>query len=323
MDREVINAGSKIIENSYNKIVMELGKYHVRLDDAISQDSTGFDIKNSGYSWNNRVSKEAMCFIGIENEEVGSEEEYEWRQLVEAVDRVIDAADYGQPNKDNMHAMVSQIVKDTKASLIQSRKSIEKKYADYYLVPENTVMGTSDAGEGGYVYGYEDLNYEWYNGKYLITTRSVSVYDSKLTVDFFGEPGAKYELISLGEGKWQVVKTSTDGKVSKTHVFEDKKDFDVNVHSTNTPERVGESSFNFEPGYNYGVHVSFSQVANVQTRKKDWTVKLPQNVQQQVDSLHQVINAKEELENEVSRKFCEADSISRAMTRERFGSREL
>lgn len=345
MEKDVYSAGSKIIENAYNKITAELAKYNVSLD--VVQDSANFYFKRTyvsnydhrSYETDETVSKYNMCFVGLGDsisrynmgfiglddsiseggDYYGWEADDAWNRLLEAIYTSINAADYGQPQKDNMKATVDKTAKKAIQDLIAARKSVENKYNPYYLIAEGyrKNLGVCEEGEGCYSYGYSDIDFT--NSKYMITKSYVDVYDSKLETEFFGDPNAKYELLSHGNGKWQVVKTSKDGAVSKTHIFEDLKKFSEYTEFGNEPQKIGETKFGFTPGYNYGVRVSFEKVTNVQRRQKDWVAKLPKDVQHTVDSLRQQDEITEMLENEMYKKFKEADSIADKMTREKFG----
>ena len=331
MEKDVYSAGSKIIENAYNQITAELAKYNVSLD--VAQDSANFYFKRTyvsnydhrSYETDETVSKYNMCFVGLGDsiseggDYYGWEADDAWNRLLEAIYTSINAADYGQSQKDNMKATVDKIAKKATQDLIAARKSAENKYDPYYLMSEDyrKNLGVCDEGEGCYSYGYGDIDFT--NSKYMITKSYVDVYDAKLETEFFGDPNAKYELLSHRNGKWQVVKTSKDGTISKTHIFEDQKNFSEYTEFSNEPKKIGETNFGFTPGYNYGVRVSFEKVTNVQRRQKDWVVKLPKDVQHTVDSLRQQDEITEKIQNEMYKKFEEADSIADKMTREKFG----
>ncbi|MBO7645342.1 MAG: hypothetical protein J6S57_03510 [Alphaproteobacteria bacterium] len=306
MDKEVETAGAKIIENSYKQIVDELAKYKVKIS---------VDYLDNNYL------KIDMYYVGVINDEYDYANE-EWQRLTKNVFEIIDSADYGDGPKQNMKDKVTAIVEKAQQDLIASRKSVEQKYADFYLVSDDArnYLAIVSEGEGEYSFGYADLNY--YNSKYKNVERYVDVYDSKLTVDFFGEKDAKYKLVSLGDGKWQVVKKSKNGTVSKTHVFEDKKDFSTCDVFSNEPDTLGRTEFNFEPGYNYGVRVYSREIVNVQKRKKDWSIKLPKDVQQSLDSLIQDFNEQRAIQRSVWEKNNEADSIANIMVNQKFGQIE-
>lgn len=320
MNREVLEAGSKIIEDAYNKIVTGLAKYNVSLDDAISQDSTQFIIhKGVLENWNQCLSKWSMCFTGVESDYDNAD--YEWNTLKRAIDTVISSSDYGTGQQANMRTMVSNTIDNAKKEAIASRTAIEKEHESFYQFMDKRHVGLSYGGEGSVDYGYDDMNEEWYNPKYLNIRRQLAAYDSKLNVDFFGDADTKYTLVSLGDGKWQVVKKAKDGTVSTTHVFQDPKEIEIDTVPSNEPQKVGDYAFSYTPGQNYGVHVSSSEVIGVQRRKKDWTIKLPADVQHRVDSLKQEMQEKEALSRQLWQIDSAASAISRVVTEQVYGSK--
>lgn len=337
MENEVSTKGSKIIENSYQKIVDELGKYGVKLDNYIGQhpENPDYIVLKKRYSWGEEnLSKYGLSFIGVsERFYKDSQDDYYddaaegWNDLVSAIYTAIneavcsDGEPYGDNQKNKMKAVVDNVIAQTKKDLIKSRESVEQKYADYYLMSDKTYLGTSYWAEGDFGYGYDDLN-GWSNSKYLVKHRRVDVYDSKLDVDFFGDKDATYKLVSLGNGKWQVIKTYKNGKTEKTHVFSDAKDFSEEYRPIDESVNIGKSEFDFEAGRNMGVRVYWDEVIEVQQRKKDWNTVIPQETQQTIDSLKKEIKNKEELFNLQLKKLHEADSIAESLVEKRYGQIE-
>lgn len=330
MDREVATKGTRIIETSYNQIVAELARYNVSLDEYISQDSLNFyakkfctDNKSRIVDYTSGISKYDLCFIGVDQE--SQDPEYfniatsEWNDLVETIEFAIDVSTCDEIQRNNMKTTVNRILAIAKNNLIASRKAVEQKYADYMQLPEDfkNSLGISYEGEGSYAYGYGDVNY--YNTRYVNTRRYISVYDSKLTMDFFTEKGATFKLVSVGTGKWQVIKQSANGTITRTHVFEDNKTAEDYYVFTDEPLNIGEVEFRFTKGGNFGVHVSSDEVISNQRRKKDFVMRLPANIQHTVDSLNQEINDKRKIEDDIFEAYRLADSIADAMTEQKFG----
>lgn len=336
MEHEVSTKGTKIIENAYQQIVAELGKYGVKLDNYIGQhpENPDYIALKKRYSWGDEVlSKYGLSFIGVsERVYKDSQDDYyddaaeAWDDLVSVIYTAIneavcsDGEPYGENQKNNMKAAVDAIVAKTKNSLIASREAVEQKYSDYYLVSEDNrkYLGTSYWAEGDFGYGYDDLN-GWMNSKYLAKHRSIDVYDSNLNVEFFGDKDATYKLVSLGDGKWQVVKTYSNGKTEKTHVFTDAKTFYESFRPSDEAVRVGTSEFDFEAGRNMGVRVYWDEIVEVQQRKKDWNLVIPQETQRKIDSLTKEMENKEALFNSQLKKLHEADSIAEQMAIEKYG----
>lgn len=325
MDKKVLESGCKIIDKMYSDIAFELSKYKIKLDDYVETEehdgySDSYHAKSGLVKYPEDYYKDLMVFVGVG--EAGTEESFysddAWTGFQELINTVIDSSQYGDGQKADMKNKVAQIMANGQGALIQSRTNIEKQYKPYYLLRDEKDLGLSYAGEGEYYPGYEDLNYEYINGKYRITKRGIHVYDSKLKVDFFGDPDATYKLVSVGDKQWQVIKKTKSGKVEKTHVFSDNRDWEEDVYcSGEKPE--AKSWFDFEPGENMGVHIFFDKVDKIEQRQKDWTPNVPANVQHQIDSLQSEYDKKQNLQSLVWDASHQADSIARAMTKARFG----
>ncbi|MBO4626213.1 MAG: hypothetical protein J5679_03005, partial [Alphaproteobacteria bacterium] len=225
--------------------------------------------------------------------------------------KTINWCGYGEARQDEVRAAVKNIIEKMPTDMDNAIVDIARKYAKYYPVltdikdiPAQYAECMKDiclwyeAGESGDVYS-ADLRGD------LVITRSISVYDSKLPVNFFGEQDASYKLVSVEPGKWQVVRTDKNGKVSKTAVFTHDTDY-VLKRQLWTDCKVGESSFSYEPGTNMGVHVRMTEVVYVKEREiKD--DKLPK---QEYDRLFAKQDARyDSLSAECERKMHLADSL--------------
>lgn len=139
------------------------------------------------------------------------------------------------------------------SELIPQIKEIEKRYIKYY-----PVLGPLKLPK----------QYQWYNRDVVFLGtldysflaqetgvirfgKFIYVYDSKLQMDFFNQPGARYELKSLGDNQWQVVRTSKNGQVAKTHVFSDKAREECEYRSG------FHEPFRATPGENFGVFIRY------------------------------------------------------------------
>ena len=150
-------------------------------------------------------------------------------------------------------------------------------------------------------------------------------------MDFFGEPVAKYKLVSVGQGKWQVVKTKQNGRVEKTKVFSDNKEFEIFEYpvfddeeygeqgSVDALPKVGDSEFWFEPGTNLGVRVGYSEVIRVEKRKKEWKPTYTAKEQRVLDSLHRTVNRKQNLNAQYWETGQQAQQVADSMTMARYG----
>lgn len=217
-----------------------------------------------------------------ENENPG----YYWLQTVDDMLAKTNIEKYGEPRQKEIKDAVLKVCKIMHNEQDTKRVAIAKSYADYYpvlnpdrLPAEYAKMLTEDknmdpfyipSGEGEPGVGY---NYLW-NGSLAVTKR-VSVYDSKLPVEFFNEEGAKYKLKKIKEGEWQVEKTK-DGKISRTPIFKDNVDYKTSV------EILGEGhephdEFSYEPGTNMGVRVSVNEIL-FSIKAKDDRIRSPEEM---------------------------------------------
>jgi len=313
MEDKVIEAGYAIIDKAYQEIAFELSKYPLvmPLDKVIESKEPYFYFKRDMFEYQQECSKSEMCFAGLSADDNFYNADMAWNDFQDMIDSVIDDSEYGDQAKRTMKNKVSQIINKAKKDLIASRKKIEKQYSDYYVLSDydKEYLGICWGGENTYSYGYNDLNR---TGKYLITYRNANVYDSKLSVDFFGDPNATYKLVSLGNYNWQVIKKTKDGKIEKTPVFKDECDYYQSwAYCDSIPEHAND--FNFIPGINMGVRVTSQEMVNVKSRKKDWKMQIPTNVQRTIDSLENEIQRKKELMRLVEKTRQDADSIADSM----------
>ena len=329
MDKRVANQGIKIIDKCYQDISKILDKYNISLDEHIISDSVQFAKKHPDERGvQNEIFKDVLCFIGI-NLYANSDFEYyaadaEWEMFSEWIRNVIKYSFLDLNIENESLQEVTQILDKAKQDLISSRKNIEKSFSDYYLLTDDDKkkMGVEpESGEMGPAYGYGELNDKKINGKYLITEKSIRVYDSNLDIEFFGDPLADYKLVSLDKYKWQVIKTYRKGKVKKTPVFSDKKEYKIHTFIASKKSDCPAPKFEYVPGANIGVHVGYTESKITAKRKKNWIVKTPKHIQHQIDSLDNEIKDKERLEKLRLRAEQNADSIAAVLTRKKFNQK--
>ncbi|MEE1110642.1 MAG: hypothetical protein UIH99_00335 [Alphaproteobacteria bacterium] len=156
-----------------------------------------------------------------------------------------------------------KIASKAAAELIPQIKEIEKRYIKYYpvlgplkLPKQYQFYNKEYVFEQGGESGIDRLDYSVlsYRGAGIRFGKVTDVYDSKLQMDFFNQPGAKYELKSLGNNQWQVVRTSKNGKVAKTHVFTDKGE---GKYSSYISKEDMQQPFSVESGTNIGVRIRY------------------------------------------------------------------
>ncbi len=327
MEKELVKTGWPIIEQGEQSIRNLLDKYNLRYDNYFSKDRNEYG----------GVDFFEELFVGIEFDGWRFGLTESWQRHV---DDIVDESYYGDMRKAEIKQKVADVIESTERKLAGNRKAVEDRFADYYsaahLKDDEIGVGQVEGSEYG---SYEALNY-YASADPMVTVRSVDVYDSNLDVDFFGEPGAKYKLLSVAPGRWQVVKTRANGRVEKTPVFTDHKDFetymrpwssywndnhwmDEDVHSKAIPlPRVGDSDFSFSPGSNMGVRVYYSEVVKVERHRKQWQDRDYSAAERRtVDSLQNQIKLKEDLRDKRYEADNEADSIADIMVQRRFGSR--
>lgn len=323
MERELMTAGKPIIQHGEQEIRDLLAKYGVAYTNFFD-----FDKKDD---W----SLHDELFVGVSYQDGDYRETFgatsDWQAHV---DVIIDKSEYGEPRKAEMKQKTAEKIANTEQKLIASRQNVQARFADYYsALPQEykDYIGVESLGEGQMGPGYDaSLNY-FANAGGIVTRREINVYDSNLDPDFFGEPGATYKLVSLGNNKWQVVKTRADGTVAKTAVFQDKGSSYTytNTFGDDTDEegnpipvpKVGDSYFDFRPGANIGVHISFTEVIKVEKHNKQWKTQFTESEQRQIDSLRGQIAKKSEWRHKQGELGRQSDSVARAMTQRRFGNR--
>ncbi|MCL2749383.1 MAG: hypothetical protein FWE50_04915 [Alphaproteobacteria bacterium] len=241
------------------------GKYMKILNDKLS--AYGVSCERRDYGQGNAET--------IDLEDVNTEMPYPVDWHLDIVMLGLDK--YGEPRKKEIRDIARKQIEAMIAEIKRACAGIEKDYYVYYpalnlnAIPkqhrEMVYKYCTQGGEGSFY--YEGQFYP----KLIQVIKGVSVYDSKLSVDFFNDKNAKYKLLDLGNGKWQVQKTDKSGKVSKTHVFEDNKEWSTWVRIYNKDDlsenNIAVDGFSFSPGANLGVRVSMNQVVWTSARGKD------------------------------------------------------
>ena len=142
-----------------------------------------------------------------------------------------------------------------------------KKFAVYYPELDIEKSGLPDryleyasmlpdpiSYENGVGFGFESAE------SVLILERSASVYGGNLDASFFCKQGAKYKLVKVSEGKWQVIRTDKNGRVAKTPVFEDNyTGYGYSLFSVPKEEKH-DNMFSFAPDDDKGVYISVREI---------------------------------------------------------------
>lgn len=181
---------------------------------------------------------------------------------------------YGEQRKEEILNEINKQCQGLRREQEEKRLQTAKKYAKYFPDLEIDSKYTAYFHDSFFMETEGDIctGYEYHaDSKYAYVAEEVSVYDSKLSVDFFGDENATYTLKSIGPDKWQVVKETRDGKIHKTPIFEDKREPEIyGVTSDEAPS----DHFDYTPGANLGVRVTSFKILYVKAAKEDPNIKL-------------------------------------------------
>lgn len=227
--------------------------------------------------------------------------------------------EYGAARQAEIQNAVLKIFDKMNHNLDNALRAECKKFAAYYPILDISKSGMP-AEYAKQFADYDPINFDEEHGfefeyapSELCVSRSVSVYDSKLDVDFFGEPNATYKLVKVAKGKWQVVRTSKNGKVAKTPVFSHNVDYSYNAYAYYGGDS---NSFGFEPGANMGVHVYVTEPLWNKVGINDKYPDPDGKIAAKRDSLTAEISRLEKLDEEMGHIYCVADSIAKLKQQE-------
>ena len=312
---------------AYADIVAQLGKYKLTLDDKVFSEGKELNIINKQDTEDEEVFyhyKPCMAFVGVGNGMYDDMEPEFWvlyetdgafNHLTNAIYEVIEESDYDLKTQIKIKEEIYKIIVKTKNDLQKNRKKIEQEYKDYYFVDD---FGKQTLGIGSYSFGYDALNDESLNGKYAITRRYTSLEMPDVYREFLSDTAAKYELIDLGSDKWQISKSTADGKRSFTKVFNCKAHQSDVTSVSSEPAGCRETGFESEYDESFGLRVYSEKVINVSMRTKEWVPQIPVKQQQTMDSLEKEVTKKLRVENEFERKKREADSVASMVVHNKF-----
>ena len=189
--------------------------------------------------------------------------------------------EYGENRQKEIQNAVLKILARMNHDIDNALRAEVKKFAVYY--PKLDLNGANVPAEYKSIFkDYDPIDY--FEGDYsswgfehvdqsLSIGRSVRVYDSKLDVNFFGEPDMEYKLVKVAKGKWQVTRKDKNGNVSKTPVFSHNVDYEYG-------ESWGDerTELHFEPGANMGVHIYSNEVLWSKKSEKSDEITSPEIV---------------------------------------------
>ena len=315
---------AKQVRQSANEIESLLAKYKIWVDDKedlfSKVESEYFDhvnnreiAKNNAEEYDEAEKAEMLApelpynFFG--NSAGNSRYDYE-KYVVDWND-----SEYGESRQKEIENGVLKIFGKMNQALDNAIAAEVKKFAVYY--PELDIEKSGMPAEyrkyhniDFTLYNYDDgYRFEYVQPK-LVVERGVSVYDSKLKVDFFGEEDATYKLVKVSEGQWQVVRTDKNGHVAKTPVFSHNVDYGYAIYSYGKDDTI-QDSFRFEPGANMGVHVTVREVVWSKTGKDDRYPDPKGQIAAKRDSVAKEVARLEVLNDRMREISHQADSVAK------------
>lgn len=269
LHQRVISSAKPIAEKHLKELYSSLATYRLGIDP-----DTRIKKMLSGEPFEEGVHY--GCFLDFYGQEAGdtvygfSSDDFIDNQnyFVNDVLYGADTAQYGAKRRAEIVQIIEKQYAKMMSALKANRIAVAKQFADYYPVLDldrvpkqyrkyfDTYEPAMQRAEGDAWYSYGEYN--------VIPTsfaivKYVDVYDSKLKPEFFNVPGAKYKLVRVSKGKWQVVRT-LKGKIDKTPVFDHNVDYKTEMCYWGVEDaKSGDNSFDASAGANMGVHISVKE----------------------------------------------------------------
>jgi hypothetical protein len=321
MQRDVEGAANKILTNFLNNVSAVLGAYKISLKDYILEDSDllwrfNTNTQKDNYDGMDYVLKQPLFYFGVNTCGFSDMSGHEFDEFIVVINQIIDESDYAKSHKKEIMSKINSLIKKTKSKLISSRKSIERKYSDYYVVIDGQDAAFMPYSADDWHYGYTDIEYPERDA--VIKATTLSVYGENLPVSFFGDKKAKYELVNLENNRWQVKKTSKKGIVETTESFTDKGETSIREYYAGS-KASNYSEFRFDAGQDGGVYIEVEKGVVIKRAKQKWCPS--RNVLKQIDSLEdesiKFANQAAKLEDQKKAINQYADSVARTMVNQR------
>ena len=226
---------------------------------------------------------------------------------------------YDEATKTKIRNAVRKHVKDLLAKLKRNRIAISKEYSAYYPVLDLSCVPQQYVQYFDYdpAVIYEDGDFYWYDrgelGNGIAVVKEISVYDSDLDPEFFNDSTARYELVQIAKGQWQVKKTLNSGKTEKTPVFSDSVEYKTfGTTQVQDGVKTGSSEFKAVKGTNIGVRIYFTQYVYVKrATKSDIISKNPSKDMKETNNLSRQIEEKSKKQEQIEHAIkTKADSIA-------------
>ncbi|MBO4745927.1 MAG: hypothetical protein J5613_02570 [Alphaproteobacteria bacterium] len=239
--------------------------------------------------------------------------------LDDAVEEIVrslhfENTDYGTARKQEVTQMIRRVIVEMCGKMRTSRKNIERQYAPYIVGGMETINNSVlSYCEGD---AWAEYNRFLMECKYMVTKKTIWLYDSQLPVDFFTDADAEYSIEKKGEGRWCIVKKTKDGQISRTKTFTHNTDYTISTeYCDDVPApRQGDKKFSAEPGANLGVHISYTEIISVKTAEREF--RGSPELERQINELRQLRQQLETRSEDVWRVERYADSIARQMAQQ-------
>lgn len=320
LQKEVENAGNKILKDFLNNVSGVLKTYKISLQDYLIEDNDFLWRFNTYVQEDNYdadyVLKQPLVYFGVNTQGFSDMSSNEFDEFMVVINQIIDESDYAKKYKKEIINKINLCIKKTKTKLVASRKSIERKYSDYYVVMDGQDPAFITYGPDDWNYGYSDTEYPDRQSVVKLTT--LSVCGKNLPIKFFEDKKAKYELVNLGNSRWQVKKISNIGVVENTPIFTDKAEISVKEYYADFNAH-DYSKFCFEPMHDSGARIETITGVVVKRAKSHWWPS--RNIINKIDSLESEARkySKQATELELKNKMINqyADSVARVMVNQR------
>lgn len=272
MQKEVEGAGDKILKDFIKNVSNILKPYHISLQNYILGDNAFFWNFNThiqqeeDYDDTDYVLKQPLIYFGVNTCGVADISGHEFDELMAIINHIIQESPYASAHKNEIMNKINALIKKTKPKLIASRKAIERKYADYYVVIDGQDAAFIPYSADDWVYGYSDT--EFPERQTVVKQTTTSVYSQNLSADFFSDKKAKYNLINLGNNEWRIAKTSKYGNES-SEVFTAIPEVLVQEYYAGN-EAHNHDEFKFKIGNNGGIQITTDDFVVLKRAKLQW-----------------------------------------------------
>jgi hypothetical protein len=325
MQNEVEKSGSKILKDFMKNTSDILKPYNISLQDYIIEDtefSWGFDTHTQGndYDEADYILKQPLIYFGVNTCDVSDISGHEFDVFIASINQIIEESAYAAPHKKEIMSKINALIKKTKSKLIASRKAIERKYADYYVVIDGQDAAFIPYGTNDWEYGYTNMDFP--ERQTVVQQTTTNLHAQNLSADFFGDKKAKYKLINLGDDKWQVSKTSRMNTVETSEVFTAKSETTFQEYYAGS-KAFDHYEIKFTNTHDGGMQITTNNFIVVKRAKSQWWPS--NNILKRLDELDEqssIISKQASLLEKQKQQINQyADSVANQMVNQYFQSR--